>query len=545
MSSATIDLVVRLGLRNERAQAAEALAERLGVDDFLLFVRDPALDVMIPAHGFPQTLRGGPAWRDFLSRCRQPGRHAGMVDLPPGTSRPALALVTPGVGALLLGATRHEAELDAVESLLPLVGAVLDAEQRMVAAAAEALDAKGAASRSNALANALEASRAEGARLNERLREEHRRKDDFLAMLAHELRNPLTPLVSSIELLQRGGLDPSATTRQLEVMARQIHQLSRLVDDLLDVSRVSRGRIELRRDPIDVGTMVRDAIETSLPLLAARRHVVSLDLPLDPLVVNVDPVRITQVVANLLNNAAKYTHPGGRVEVRVRRYGNDAAIEVEDNGLGMAAEMLARVFDLFMQVPVSLDRAQGGLGIGLRLVRMLVELHGGRVVAQSAGVNRGSCFTVFLPVAADGMVPVARAAPSALVARIDQPRPLRVLVVDDNHDAADSLAMILEMTGNHVGIAYSGLKALQIAPDLDPDLVVLDIGLPEIDGYEIARRLRRVARRNAWFVALTGYGSEGDRRLAREAGFDEHVVKPIDVDAVQMIVARAASRLVN
>jgi signal transduction histidine kinase len=543
MSSTTVDLVVRLGLRTGRAEAAAALAERLGIEDFLLFVRDAALDVMIPAPGFPQTLRGGPIWREFLVRCRQPGRHAEIVDLPPGTSRPARALVTSGVGALLLGGTPHDDELRTIESLLPLVGAALDAEQQMIVAAAEALEARGAASSASTLASALEASRAEGARLNERLREEHLRKDEFLAMLAHELRNPLTPLVSSIELLQRGGLDPAAATRQFEVMARQVHQLARLVEDLLDVSRVSRGRIELRRNAIDVGTLVRDAMESSRPLLDARRHVIELSLPRDPVVVNVDPVRITQVVANLLNNAAKYTDPGGRIAVRVKRDGNQAAIDVEDNGLGISAEMLPRVFDLFVQAPVSLERAQGGLGIGLRLVRMLVELHGGHVTAESAGMNRGSRFTVFLPAPEGGLAPEARAVPSTLAGRRDQVRPLRVLVVDDNRDAADTLALILEMTGNHVGIAYSGLKALQIAADLDPDLILLDIGLPELDGYEVARRLRRIARRHVWLVALTGYGSEEDKRRAREAGFDEHIVKPVGADTMQKIVACVGSKL--
>ena len=530
-------LVVGLHDPAERAVVATELARRLGVDEFLLFVRDPELGVLIPAPGFAQTLRGGPSWRGLLRRCDEPGRHAAEVDLPRSSVRPALALAYASMTAILIGGSPVLERVAVLDLLMPLLAATFVAEHRVVAAAAEASEARGAAEQARALARALDDARAEGVRLNERLREEHRQKDDFLAMLGHELRNPLTPLVTSIELLQLGRLDAAAITRQLAVMSRQVGQLSRLVEDLLDVSRVSRGRIELRREPTELMLLVQDALEASRPLLEARQHDVRLHGEAADVVVDVDAVRIRQVLANLLHNAGKYTDLGGRIDVRVRVEGEEAIVEVEDNGFGIAPHMQPRVFDLFVQAPVSLERAQGGLGIGLTLVRSLVELHGGKVTVSSAGVGSGSRFTVRLPVAN------ARAVPAPAVPRIAESpgggaRALRVLVVDDNQDAANALGIILELLGHRVQLAYSGATALQLAADLNPDLVLLDIGLPEMDGYEVARRLRRITRRGAVFVALTGYGTDDDRRRAREAGFDEHKVKPVSLDAVRALTER-------
>ena len=533
----TAGLVVLMGTCAARAEAARAMARRLGVEDFLLLVRDAELSVFLPAPGFAQTLRAGAAWQSFVARCSRPGRYQGEVDLPEGQMRAATALVLEDVAAVLLGGQPVESEVEALAALLPLLGAVLCAEQRAQFASAAAEEAARAASRAKALADALEAARAEGTRLNARLRDEHRRKDDFLAMLGHELRNPLAPLVTSIELLRRGGEDERSMERHLDIMARQISQISRLVDDLLDVSRVSRGLVELRRRTVKLRDVLLDALEASRPLLDARRHRVTLSMADEDLPLHADRARLTQVFSNLLHNAAKYTEPGGHIEISTRRDGAVAAVRVTDDGIGISRDMLPCIFDLFAQAPVSLDRAQGGLGIGLTLVRALVQLHGGSVTAESAGVGRGSIFTVRLPLSA-ALQPGVDAGLQAPVCASPN-RPMRVLIVDDNVDAADSLEALLRVLGHEVQTAYSGPQALLIAADLDADLVFLDLGLPEVDGYEVLRRLGRILRRGTRFIALTGYGAEEDRRRTREAGFDEHMVKPVLLEQLQAVLARA------
>ncbi|MEO5692220.1 MAG: ATP-binding protein [Usitatibacter sp.] len=535
----TLELVVALGSVSERESAARQLADRLGVERLILMIRDPQLHAMIPAPGFPQTLRGGPEWRHFVARCTSPGRFEQVVDIPPGSPALARAVISGALALVMIGGDPLPAELAVVESLLPLLSVALLAEQEAVLARGAAADAQRAAGRSHALADSLEAARAEASKLNVELREEHRRKDDFLAMLAHELRNPLSPLVTSIELLRRQRDPTPAMVHQLDIMSRQLRQLTRLVEDLLDVSRVSRGRIELRRLRLLLGEMLTDAIESARPLLDARGHSVVLHLPPDVLPLDADNVRLTQVFSNLIHNAAKYTDPSGRLEVSAAREGADAVVKFRDNGIGITEEMLPRVFDLFSQAPVSLARAQGGLGVGLTLVRALVELHGGSVTAESEGLGRGSTFTVRLPLAEGITARIAEMPP----ARMDATdRAMRVLIVDDNHDAADSLGDIWRLMGHHAEVAYSSIQALQVAADLEPDLVLLDIGLPEFDGYEVARRMRRILGHHARLVALTGYGSDEDRRRSREAGFDEHVVKPASPESFAGIAQRAGAR---
>lgn len=532
----TLELVVQLAASATRGAAAPALARRFGAERFLLFVRDPELPVMIPAPGFPQTLAGNSAWRSFVAGCTRPGRYEADVELPAGSPRRALAIAHDQLAAILVGDDSVRGELPILETVMPMLAAVLRAEQQAAFAIAEATEARRAASRAHEVSAALEAARAEGARLNAQLQEEHRRKDDFLAMLAHELRNPLMPLVMSIDLLRRAP-DARAAARHLDIMARQTGQMSRLVEDLLDVSRVSRGRIELRRHRILLNDVLRDAVEATRPTVQLRRHELKLSMADEELPVNGDGVRLTQVFSNLLHNAAKYTDPNGRIEVATFRDGEYAVARVRDNGIGMAPEMLPRVFDLFAQAPVSLDRSQGGLGIGLTLVRALIELHGGEVVADSEGLGRGSVFTVRLPI-------MKSAAPRADPAPAQPPvqeseRSLRVLVVDDNEDAANTLADVLRLTGHHAEVALSAAKALQAATDLDVDLVLLDIGLPDMDGFEVARRLRRILRRSSRLVAVTGYGTAEDRRRALEAGFDEHVVKPVMSETLAAVIHRA------
>jgi signal transduction histidine kinase/ActR/RegA family two-component response regulator len=531
-----LGLLIQLTAREHRLESARALARRMGVDHLLLLVRDPDLGVLLPAPGFPQTLDSGPAWRAFVERCQDASRSTGEVDLPPGTRRSAMALNAGEVVAVLIGGTRREKEVAAFERLLPLIGRTLAAEEDAMLARAEAAAARESAKRAHSLASSLDVARREAARLNAELREEQRRKDDFLAMLAHELRNPLAPLATTIELLRRSGTSADGAERQLDVMARQVGQLSRLVEDLLDVSRVSRGRIHLRRERLAVGRTLADSVEAARPLIESRQLTLEVTLPDEEHWVEADQVRLSQIFSNLLHNAAKYTDPGGHVRVSLTADAGEAVVRFTDDGIGIASDALDRIFDLFVQAPAG-ARGQAGIGIGLTLVRALVKLHGGTVTAESPGLGLGSTFTVRLPLVE---APVPKEAPRTGSRDHEPVERLRVLVVDDNQDAADSLGEILgSLLGHHAEVAYSGAMALQLAADLDPDLLLLDIGMPEMDGYELARRLRRVLRRDAYFVALTGYGSEEDKRRSRDAGFDEHVVKPLMVDALKEVVERA------
>jgi PAS domain S-box-containing protein len=369
----------------------------------------------------------------------------------------------------------------------------------------------------------------------EQLTQADRRKDEFLAMLGHELRNPLAPLRNALELLKTAGGDPARVEAARHMMERQVEQLVRLVDDLLDVARITRGKIRLRTEPLELATVVARALETTRPLIDARRQELTIALPLEPLRLEGDLTRLAQVLGNLLHNAAKYTGEGGRIAVTAERHPSEVVVRVRDTGIGMTAEMLTRAFDLFAQADHSLDRSQGGLGIGLTLVRRLVELHGGRVDAFSAGPGKGSEFVVRLP-----------AGPSAAPAGTPEipgperpPSPCRrLLVVDDNADVADSLALLLRMAGHETRTAYDGPAALEAARDYRPEVVLLDIGMPGLDGYEVARRLRREpGLETVVLVALTGYGQEEDRRRCREARIDHHLVKPTDLDTLHALLA--------
>jgi PAS domain S-box-containing protein len=366
----------------------------------------------------------------------------------------------------------------------------------------------------------------------EALREANQRKDEFLATLAHELRNPLAPLRNSLYLL-RMGVDGEQQERLQAVMERQVAQLGRLVDDLLEVSRITRGKVTLHCEPITLDEIVHRAVETSQPVIDAARHALSVALPDPPLVLHVDPVRLSQVLANLLNNAAKYTEPGGRIEVVAHVDREDVVVRVRDNGVGIAPEHLPHVFDLFAQVDRSLNRAQGGLGIGLTLVRSLVGLHGGSVLARSGGVGRGSEFEVRLPLHPGPLRAEAVAAPD----RVETGEVRRLLVVDDNREHADTLALYLGFAGHHVRVAYNGLDAVAVAAESAPDAVLMDLGMPGLDGYEAARRIRAQPGGAARvLVAVTGWGQADDRRRSRAAGFDAHLVKPVDPPALLALV---------
>jgi signal transduction histidine kinase/ActR/RegA family two-component response regulator len=379
----------------------------------------------------------------------------------------------------------------------------------------------------------------------ERLKELDRHKDEFLAMLAHELRNPLAPISAAAELLQRARPDEALLRKTSQIIGRQARHMTELIDDLLDVSRVTRGLAKLDRAPLDVAQVVADAVEQVTPLVEARRHRLAVRLPDRAALVDADSKRLVQVLTNLLNNAVKYTPEGGQLRLDVEvgdaaDTGGEVRIVVADNGIGMAHELVERAFDLFAQAERSADRASGGLGLGLALVKSLVELHGGTVSCDSAGPGLGSRFVVSLPRLHDDAAAARR--PAAGVAAA-QPGALRILVVDDNEDAADTLAMVLEVSGHEVLVEHAPERAIARARAAAPQVCLLDIGLPDMDGAELARRLRaQPETAHAMLVAVTGYGQDSDRARTREAGFDHHLVKPVDLDRLQAVLdAYAAS----
>jgi two-component system CheB/CheR fusion protein len=370
------------------------------------------------------------------------------------------------------------------------------------------------------------------------LLEANQRKDEFLAMLAHELRNPLTPIAHAIHLL-RGHAASVSPAKLYDLIERQTTRLIRLVDELLDVARISRGHIELKRDTVDLAEAVQHAVEAGRARITERQHELSVSLSETPVCVNGDPIRLEQVVANLLENAAKYTEPGGRLEVKLRAENSHALLSVSDNGIGLAPDALDSIFDLFTQVDNSLARSGGGLGIGLTLVRRVLALHGGTIEAHSAGLGHGTQFIVRLPMVPPKSVRKTNfhAAPSSTAP--DAPA-RRVLIVDDNADSGDSLALLASAWGHEVAVARDGPSALTLAKEFQPDRALVDIGLPGMNGYELAQRLRE-AHPHLYLVAMTGYGREEDRKAAHGAGFDLHCVKPVDVERLEELLANGGA----
>ena len=379
-------------------------------------------------------------------------------------------------------------------------------------------------------------------RLAARLSEADHRKTEFLATLAHELRNPLAPIQNGLEVLRLAGNNPETAAKVREMIKRQLSHMVHLIDDLLDVARISSGKVELRKEKVELRAIVTNAVESSLAVMEAAHHALDLRIADESLVVDADPVRLVQVLGNLLTNAAKYTPEHGRIELSVRREGQHAVIAVTDNGIGIPPRALPIVFDMFFQVPTGAARSQGGLGIGLSLVQRLVEMHGGTVTAASPGEGQGSTFTVRLPVVQQQQVD----APTGQ----DQVAPigktasrLKVLVADDNVDAAESLAILLELGGHQATVAHDGHTALRLVVEGRPDLAFLDIGMPGLTGYEVARMIRQTS----WvdqtvLVALTGWGADHDQDHARKAGFNHHLTKPADIAAIDALLAAHSAR---
>lgn len=389
--------------------------------------------------------------------------------------------------------------------------------------------------------DALQATSEENARLLEEslqyaeaLKEADRRKDEFLATLAHELRNPLAPIRNGIQLLRMSPNNPAADKLH-EMMDRQMTHLVRLIDDLLDVSRVSKGKIELRKEMITLKDAVQAAIEVSKPLIETEQHTLIQKMPVETLWLDADITRIAQIISNLLNNAAKYTPPKGEIKLHVHKDGDEVVISVTDNGLGIPKDMLPKVFDLFTQVDQNLERSQGGLGIGLALVKQLVAMHGGSIKAESEGMNKGSTFSVRFPLAkAEDMENVTNDTASD---DTQEKKMLRVLVVDDNVPSAKTTGWTLELFGHEPTLAHDGLEALKTAADMKPDVILLDIGLPGMSGYDVCRELRKdPAFANTVLIAQTGWGQARDKQEAKEAGFNHHLLKPVNFEELRKLL---------
>lgn len=388
--------------------------------------------------------------------------------------------------------------------------------------------------------SALLRGRDELRRVNAELSEADRRKDEFLAVLAHELRNPLAPIRNAMQYLRlKAPLDPTLQNAH-DIIDRQVKHLVRLVDDLLDASRISSGKISLQKERVSLALIVMNGVELSRPFIESQNHQLSITLPTETVYLDADATRLAQVLQNLLSNAAKYTPPGGRIELHAECNGKQVTVRVTDTGLGIPREMLSRVFDMFTQVDHSIERSAGGLGIGLTLVQRLVELHGGEVEARSDGPNQGSEFIVRLPTS------IQSSEDSAIVdfTEVRSATRLRILVADDNIDSADTLAMMLGALGHHVDIAYDGVAAMEAVSSHQPDIVLLDIGMPRLNGYDAAREIRaRDPRGQIVLVAVTGWGQDEDRRRSQQAGFDHHLVKPVDLASLERILDLVAPRL--
>ena len=404
------------------------------------------------------------------------------------------------------------------------ISPVLDASGRVIGASKIARDISAVRTADRELRRSAEA-----------LRAASQRKDEFLAVLAHELRNPLAPIANTLEALRIGGIDQQMASELLAVAHRQLQHLVRLVDDLMEVSRITRDSIELRKELLPLQAAVQSAIEISQALIAERKHRLEVDLQPDRLLVQGDRTRLTQVVANLLNNAAKYTPEGGRIRVRLTREGDFAVVRVSDNGAGIPPDMLARVFEMFTRLDRALERTQGGLGIGLALVQRLAQLHGGSVEAHSDGLGRGSEFVVRLPLATEKPLEESRAK------QVTVPPGCRVLIADDNRDAARVLSLLLRTLGQDVHVAHDGEQAIEKARELKPDVLLLDLGMPVLSGYEAARRIRREPwGKDLVLVAVTGWGQEHDKQRTKAAGFDHHLVKPVTAAILKELLAGVA-----
>jgi signal transduction histidine kinase/ActR/RegA family two-component response regulator len=547
--SQAIELVVGLADAENRPAKAKALAAALGSDELMVFLHDEDADALMPAPGWRKTLPGGAAWHEFLARAKDDGFHRGEVPWA-GAARQIVGCAAQGLVVVFIGGTLRDADAQLVCSMAPLLKAAVSAQQALAATTGELEAARSEIRQAAALMKALDETRTQldrslieldwQARSLEQARARAERatrsKDEFMAMLGHELRNPLAPIKTALGLLKRRGV----WSQELDVIQRQVDHMIRLVDDLLDVARIAGGKLALKRVPTEIGAVIARAIEISAPLLEQRRQALEVDVAAHGLSVSGDPARLAQVFANLLTNAAKYSDPGGRITVRARRIDDRVCVSVRDEGIGIEAGLLEQVFGLFHQEGRGLDRAQGGLGLGLAIVRNLVVMHEGTVEARSDGPGKGSTFVVELPVCASDVRTLEERGTAPHVVAADQRH--HILLVDDNVDARDTLAFAFGALGHQVTTAADAFEALDRTDASRPDVAVLDIGLPGIDGYELADRLRQRDGPGLTLIAVTGYGQPEDKARALTAGFDAHFVKPVDFNKLVATISRRPPR---
>jgi signal transduction histidine kinase/CheY-like chemotaxis protein len=537
-----LDLLSLFAKPEARQRVAAQLAERVGSSALFVFVPDPDLGgTLVPAPGFSQRVPGGRGWRDLLQRCQASAEplQCGHVAYPElAQCAAAVAFVWPGLVFVFIGgAPEPDAPVvRTAEQVAPLLAALLIAEATAASAVGNLQVSREAARQAGSLAAALDRTRAELERQAESLRaararaeEASRVKDEFLAMLGHELRNPLSPIVTALHLLRRKG----ASFRELDIIGRHVDQLTRLVDDLLDVARITQGKVELRNQRVSLGAVAQQAIEMASPLLDRKQQRLVLEGPIDTLYVNADPARLAQVISNLLTNASRYSPPHTQVVVAARSSEARVRLSVTDQGRGLEAAKIESIFETFVQAKQSVDRSLGGLGLGLAIVRSLVTMLGGRVWAESPGLGLGSEFIVELPLAsATSESESAVQLPAASAFRSG-----RLLVVDDNEDAAELLSESLRRAGHEVVTAHDANGALVVAGTFQPDVALLDIGLPVMDGYELAEQLSTICRDTPLqMVAITGYGQPSDKQRAEAAGFRAHFVKPVQMADLLRVV---------
>lgn len=527
---------------HQRRRAARGVAEVYGADCIILFIRDPGVDVLLPASGFPQTLPNGKLWQAFLTRCAEAGTAREMLTMPDSRELQPVVGIAAGSDAVMafVGGTLSEDAFSDIPLMLPLLHLALKGEHLARIAEANAQLAAQRLAAAHHLAESLENARKDlaatlvqsRAAQNE-LKLADQNKNAFLALLAHELRNPLAPIGNALELLRLNADQPGMIRKIREIMHTQFTQMVRLIDDLMDVSRISTGKIFLRKETVDLCAVISGAVEAARPQIDAKSHTLDLRLPNKHPTVFADPIRLNQVFLNLLINAATYTAPGGTITVIVSESAGHVVVDVVDTGRGVSEELASKIFTMFTQGDDSTSRPTGGLGIGLGLAKSLVELHGGTIRVTSPGVNQGSTFTVRLPATAGE---VAKEAPEAQAA-LPLERGLRALVVDDNEDSATTLGWTLSALGHECRLAFNGADALRIAETYEPQLVLLDIGMPGMSGYEVCAKLRALsALKNSLFIAQTGWGLQHDKIKAKAAGFDHHLVKPINMDELTRII---------
>ncbi len=542
-------LISSLAEPSRRPEAAQRLASHFGAGALVILVEDRAVDAYLPAQGFSQTLPGGASWRAFLEQAPHPGVFCGEVDYPaPHRSVRAVSYCAAGIMLVFIDTTSDVRRIESVAVLVPLLGATLALEHAQLVSGGELRAAQEHARQAESLARALDAARAELDRTVRALEQQAREledarvrseaatlaKDEFLAMLGHELRNPLSPILTALQLMRL----KNHSSREQDVIERQVQTLIRLVDDLLDVSRITQGKVELRKERIELAEIAARAIEMSSPVLEKKRQVLVITIPTHGLAIDADPSRMAQVLANLLTNAAKYSDAASQIDLVADQHDQRVRVRVKDQGIGIPPGLLNRVFDPFVQNRQGIERSQGGLGLGLAIVRSLVALHGGTVSAFSRGEGRGSEFVVELPAAGtEGQR--GRAVDGTLAALTHTNHGGRILIVDDNDDAATLMSEALHELGYVVRTAPDGPTALRTADSFQPDVALLDIGLPIMDGYELARHLRKLDNMNdLHLIAVTGYGQVKDKRRSDAAGFVAHLVKPVDLEELGKVLGR-------